>query len=202
MVVYSGTSNWSENYFTNTAGVGLVVNQTGSEVKKGQETLQSQAEELFLKDWTSQYASTLPVDDVDVCPRGPHWVLVVQQSTLHYTCALCLLLSLELYFTYSESAAWTLLIYWFFDLLTFFFVHSCVFIFRFKRVIFVLCIVDNCLTWVKTQGNLVCTIYFMPGAFCIFSWWQAFSNLTQEIKHFPKWCTHHGHVNTAEVISC
>lgn len=72
MAVYSGTSNWSENYFTNTAGVGLVVNQTGSEVKKGQETLQSQAEELFLKDWTSQYASTLPVDDVDVCPRGPH----------------------------------------------------------------------------------------------------------------------------------
>ncbi|XP_070819147.1 uncharacterized protein pld7 [Chaetodon trifascialis] len=71
-VVYIGTSNWSENYFTQTAGVGLVVNQTGSEVKKGQETLQSQAKELFLRDWTSQYASTLPVDDVDVCPRGPH----------------------------------------------------------------------------------------------------------------------------------
>ncbi|XP_076595098.1 uncharacterized protein pld7 isoform X1 [Chaetodon auriga] len=71
-VVYIGTSNWSENYFTQTAGVGLVVNQTGSEVTKGQETLQSQAKELFLRDWTSQYASTLPVDDVEVCPRGPH----------------------------------------------------------------------------------------------------------------------------------
>ncbi|XP_045887251.1 5'-3' exonuclease PLD3 isoform X2 [Micropterus dolomieu] len=71
-VVYIGTSNWSENYFTQTAGVGLVVNQTGSEVKKGQETLQSQAEELFLRDWTSQYTSTLSVDDVDVCPRSPH----------------------------------------------------------------------------------------------------------------------------------
>ena len=27
----TGTSNWSEGYFTQTAGVGLVVNQTGSE---------------------------------------------------------------------------------------------------------------------------------------------------------------------------
>ncbi|XP_035525444.1 5'-3' exonuclease PLD3 [Morone saxatilis] len=71
-VVYIGTSNWSENYFTQTAGVGLVVNQTGSEVKKGQETLQSQAEELFLRDWTSQYASTLSVGAADACPRGPH----------------------------------------------------------------------------------------------------------------------------------
>lgn len=72
MAVYSGTSNWSENYFTQTAGVGLVVNQTGSEVKEGQETLQSQAEDLFLTDWSSQYASALSVDDEDVCPRGSH----------------------------------------------------------------------------------------------------------------------------------
>uniref|UniRef100_A0A3Q4HXS3 Phospholipase D family, member 7 n=1 Tax=Neolamprologus brichardi TaxID=32507 RepID=A0A3Q4HXS3_NEOBR len=68
-VVYIGTSNWSENYFAFTAGVGLVVNQTGSAVKPGQQTLQSQAEELFLRDWESEYASTLPVEDVDVCPR-------------------------------------------------------------------------------------------------------------------------------------
>ncbi len=67
--VFTGTSNWSENYFTQTAGVGLVVNQTGSEVKTGQQTLQSQAEELFLRDWTSQYASTLSAEDVDVCPQ-------------------------------------------------------------------------------------------------------------------------------------
>ncbi|CAI5651426.1 phospholipase D3 isoform X2 [Oreochromis niloticus] len=68
-VVYIGTSNWSENYFAFTAGVGLVVNQTGSAVKPGQQTLQSQAEELFLRDWESEYASTLPVEDMDVCPR-------------------------------------------------------------------------------------------------------------------------------------
>lgn len=70
--VFTGTSNWSENYFTQTAGVGLVVNQTGSEVKAGQQTLQSQAEELFHRDWSYQYATPLSVDDVEVCPRGRH----------------------------------------------------------------------------------------------------------------------------------
>eukprot|EP00064_Thunnus_orientalis_P004267 superscaffoldBa00000384_g4278 len=71
-VLYIGTSNWSENYFTQTAGVGLVVNQTGSVVGQGQQTLQSQAEELFLRDWRSSYAKALTVNDMDVCPRGPH----------------------------------------------------------------------------------------------------------------------------------
>ncbi|CAK6976264.1 LOW QUALITY PROTEIN: 5'-3' exonuclease PLD3 [Scomber scombrus] len=70
--LYIGTSNWSENYFTQTAGVGLVVNQTGSAVGQGQQTVQSQAEELFLRDWRSSYSRNLPLDDVDVCPRGSH----------------------------------------------------------------------------------------------------------------------------------
>ncbi|KAF6717368.1 Phospholipase D4 [Oryzias melastigma] len=68
-VVYIGTSNWSENYFTHTAGVGVVVNQTGSAVEEGQQTLQSQAEQLFLRDWSSEYAAALSVDDRDVCPH-------------------------------------------------------------------------------------------------------------------------------------
>ncbi|KAF7661459.1 hypothetical protein LDENG_00261500 [Lucifuga dentata] len=71
-VVYIGTSNWSENYFIHTAGVGVVVNQTGSVVDKGQKTLQSQAEELFLRDWSSAYASTLSDGDEDVCPAAHH----------------------------------------------------------------------------------------------------------------------------------
>lgn len=69
-VLYIGTSNWSETYFTQTAGVGLVVNQTGSDLRPGQTTLQSQAEELFLRDWTSQYSSPLTVDQQHVCPHG------------------------------------------------------------------------------------------------------------------------------------
>uniref|UniRef100_A0A3B5M8R9 PLD phosphodiesterase domain-containing protein n=2 Tax=Xiphophorus couchianus TaxID=32473 RepID=A0A3B5M8R9_9TELE len=68
-VLYIGTSNWSQNYFTHTAGVGLVVNQTGPAVKEGQQTLPSQAEQLFLRDWDSDYASQLRVDDLDVCPH-------------------------------------------------------------------------------------------------------------------------------------
>ncbi|KAM7418144.1 hypothetical protein PAMA_017675 [Pampus argenteus] len=71
-VLYIGTSNWSESYFTQTAGVGLVVNQTGSVVGKGQQTLQNQAEELFIRDWGSSYARALPADAVDVCPRSAH----------------------------------------------------------------------------------------------------------------------------------
>ncbi|XP_052430196.1 5'-3' exonuclease PLD3 isoform X1 [Carassius gibelio] len=58
-VVYIGTSNWSENYFTQTAGVGLVVNQTGSAVGQGQQTIQSQMEDVFQRDWHSEYAQTL-----------------------------------------------------------------------------------------------------------------------------------------------
>nr|XP_057919628.1 5'-3' exonuclease PLD3 isoform X2 [Doryrhamphus excisus] len=69
-VLYIGTSNWSELYFTEVAGVGLVVNQTGSEVKRGQQTLQSQAEELFLRDWRSHYASSLSVADVRACQHA------------------------------------------------------------------------------------------------------------------------------------
>ncbi|CAB1337578.1 unnamed protein product [Coregonus sp. 'balchen'] len=68
-VVYIGTSNWSENYFTHTAGVGLVVNQTGSVVGDGQRSLQTQLQEVFLKDWTSQYAQTLSNDDAKHCGR-------------------------------------------------------------------------------------------------------------------------------------
>ncbi|XP_019725333.1 phospholipase D3 isoform X2 [Hippocampus comes] len=71
-VFYIGTSDWSETYFTQTAGVSLVVNQTDSEVKRGQRTLQSQAEELFLRDWGSHYSSSLSAADVRVCPRIPH----------------------------------------------------------------------------------------------------------------------------------
>lgn len=68
-VVYIGTSNWSENYFTQTAGVGLVVNQTGSVIGEGQSTLQNQLKEVFQRDWTSEYARHLSNDDVKTCGR-------------------------------------------------------------------------------------------------------------------------------------
>ncbi|XP_067103459.1 5'-3' exonuclease PLD3 isoform X2 [Osmerus mordax] len=68
-VVYIGTSNWSENYFTQTAGVGLVVNHTGSGMSEGQSTLQSQLQEVFQRDWTSENARHLSNEDVKNCGR-------------------------------------------------------------------------------------------------------------------------------------
>ncbi|XP_028815865.1 phospholipase D3 [Denticeps clupeoides] len=68
-VVYIGTSNWSENYFTKTAGVSLVVNQTGFEVVKGQKTAQSQLQEIFQRDWDSQFAHSLSADHAGRCRK-------------------------------------------------------------------------------------------------------------------------------------
>ncbi|XP_036404160.1 uncharacterized protein pld7 isoform X2 [Megalops cyprinoides] len=66
---YIGTSNWSANYFTQTAGVGLVVNQTGIDVGEGQQTVQSQLQEVFQRDWKSEYARELSHDDVERCGK-------------------------------------------------------------------------------------------------------------------------------------
>jgi len=61
-VAYIGTSNWSEDYFTNTGGVGLVVNETltqASESAQGS-SLRTQLQAVFDRDWNSEYA--LPLD--------------------------------------------------------------------------------------------------------------------------------------------
>ncbi|XP_071535538.1 5'-3' exonuclease PLD3-like [Panulirus ornatus] len=48
---YIGTSNWSADYFINTAGVGLIVNETDSVV--GAASVRHQLEDLFERDWNS-----------------------------------------------------------------------------------------------------------------------------------------------------
>ncbi|XP_048885810.1 uncharacterized protein pld7 isoform X2 [Brienomyrus brachyistius] len=58
-VAYIGTSNWSENYFSRTAGVGLVVNQTGFQAGPSQQTVPGQLKEVFMRDWT--YRSSHPL---------------------------------------------------------------------------------------------------------------------------------------------
>lgn len=67
--VFAGTSNWSENYFSQTAGVGFVVNQTGSVVEKGQQTVQDQIQKIFQRDWNSDLAQDLTDDPVEYCRR-------------------------------------------------------------------------------------------------------------------------------------
>ncbi|XP_071756237.1 5'-3' exonuclease PLD4 [Centroberyx gerrardi] len=55
-VAYVGTSNWSADYFSTTAGVGLVVSQHAPHAEWKTEALQSQLSAVFNRDWHSQYA--------------------------------------------------------------------------------------------------------------------------------------------------
>ncbi|XP_024059996.1 phospholipase D3-like isoform X4 [Terrapene carolina triunguis] len=58
-LAYIGTSNWSEDYFTNTAGVGLIVNQSEAAPGVTQLTLREQLEAVFHRDWISPYSQPL-----------------------------------------------------------------------------------------------------------------------------------------------
>lgn len=52
----TGTSNWSEDYFSSTSGVGLMVSQRASSVQPGAAPVQGQLRQLFERDWSSRYA--------------------------------------------------------------------------------------------------------------------------------------------------
>uniref|UniRef100_H3DNT1 5'-3' exonuclease PLD3 n=1 Tax=Tetraodon nigroviridis TaxID=99883 RepID=H3DNT1_TETNG len=56
-VAYIGTSNWSGDYFVNTAGSALVVNQ--SSAPSSETTVQSQLRAVFERDWDSAYSTPL-----------------------------------------------------------------------------------------------------------------------------------------------
>lgn len=53
-VAYIGTSNWSGDYFVNTAGSALVVNQTCA--TNATNTMQKRLEDVFMRDWASPYS--------------------------------------------------------------------------------------------------------------------------------------------------
>ncbi|KAI8042114.1 5'-3' exonuclease PLD3 [Drosophila gunungcola] len=56
-VAYIGTSNWSGDYFTNTAGIGLVLSETYE--TESTNTLRSDLRNVFERDWNSKYATPL-----------------------------------------------------------------------------------------------------------------------------------------------
>ncbi|XP_026870283.1 5'-3' exonuclease PLD3 isoform X1 [Electrophorus electricus] len=56
-VAYIGTSNWSGDYFVNTAGSALVVNQTSAQSTGP--TVQEQLQSVFERDWDSSYSIQL-----------------------------------------------------------------------------------------------------------------------------------------------
>lgn len=50
----AGTSNWSADYFIDTGGIGLIVNQN-----KTQADVRQQVEDIFLRDWNSNYSTNI-----------------------------------------------------------------------------------------------------------------------------------------------
>ncbi|XP_023247850.1 phospholipase D3-like [Copidosoma floridanum] len=56
IAAYIGTSNWSGDYFINTAGIGLVFEDASS---KNQNSIRQQLEDVFERDWNSQYSYSL-----------------------------------------------------------------------------------------------------------------------------------------------
>ncbi|XP_022224436.2 5'-3' exonuclease PLD3 [Drosophila obscura] len=56
-VAYIGTSNWSGDYFTDTAGIGLVLRETHETEQT--KTLRSDLRNVFERDWNSPYAHDL-----------------------------------------------------------------------------------------------------------------------------------------------
>uniref|UniRef100_V9KS85 Phospholipase D3 n=1 Tax=Callorhinchus milii TaxID=7868 RepID=V9KS85_CALMI len=72
-VGYIGTSNWSGDYFSHTAGVGLSVNQTGSEGGPGVSEVSKQLKDIFERDWNSQYSTKLD-------GLGDNWDTVCQHT--------------------------------------------------------------------------------------------------------------------------
>ncbi|XP_036127068.1 5'-3' exonuclease PLD4 [Molossus molossus] len=67
---YIGTSNWSEDYFSSTSGVGLVVSQRPPGAGPGVSTVQQQLRQLFERDWSSRYAVGLDRQAQDCTWKG------------------------------------------------------------------------------------------------------------------------------------
>lgn len=58
-VAYIGTSNWSADYFINTAGVGFVLEDSDVDRNETTKTLRDDLASVFERDWNSAYAVDL-----------------------------------------------------------------------------------------------------------------------------------------------
>lgn len=58
-VAYIGTSNWSGDYFVNTAGVGLILEDSVNDRNESSRTIRSDLAKVFERDWNSKYARDL-----------------------------------------------------------------------------------------------------------------------------------------------
>lgn len=58
-VAYIGTSNWSGDYFIDTAGIGLVMEDANHERNETITTIRTELASVFDRDWNSAYAVDL-----------------------------------------------------------------------------------------------------------------------------------------------
>lgn len=56
---YIGTSNWSGDYFINTAGIGLILQDSKHERNETVSTIRTDLASVFERDWNSMYAVEL-----------------------------------------------------------------------------------------------------------------------------------------------
>lgn len=61
---YIGTSNWSGDYFTNTAGVAFVVHDPVYNRNATESTIRSELQAVFERDWNSNYSHTIDQTDL------------------------------------------------------------------------------------------------------------------------------------------
>lgn len=97
MWLVSGTSNWSEDYFNTTAGVGLVISQTQQSLNSTRQTVQEQLKGVFDRDWNSKYAINL--DELEHHPHcafsekaGPARGVWQEREIQDKRCLLCFVL--------------------------------------------------------------------------------------------------------------
>lgn len=64
---YIGTSNWSGDYFTDTAGIGFILQETTTDQNETMQTIRKDLASIFDRDWNSEYAADLrrPVTDFE-----------------------------------------------------------------------------------------------------------------------------------------
>lgn len=58
-IAYIGTSNWSGDYFVDTAGIGLILENIINSSNATQRTMRDDLADIFMRDWNSPYAREL-----------------------------------------------------------------------------------------------------------------------------------------------
>lgn len=65
-VAYIGTSNWTPDYFVDTAGIGFVLQESSTfDQNETMDSVRKDLARVFDRDWNSQYAVDLKRPDIE-----------------------------------------------------------------------------------------------------------------------------------------